>query len=363
MTTATVGTETDRPTDAKQKLTPVKPTNRHLVDQVEVVRRELGRGSGDLTDSRVAEQIGFSASYFSQWKNNQFRGDVVAFERKIENWLDLQRARLRMPKAKYGLVNFALFAQTKAFLNRIHVTRDFGVLAGPAGIGKTKAAVSYHRENDLTYYIYVTRDNRSSAGLTRLLLRQLGVRRKRGDATDAEVVRESLESIDALVIIDNAHQLSQSGIEFVFGLHDTTERAFALIGNESILYDIEGHSAEQVIRNEQFASRVGMRPVYAPPYDSRGRLCGTDGAGEATRWFAEREVREFLGLYPVKYGGEFFKLCRRCAEGPGHLRALHKRLVHAMEFMKHMPDVDAWHEAEALLYKMRAANGAQPEEE
>lgn len=322
----------------------MKPTNPHLRREVVSLIEELRKDNPEYSQEQFASEIGFSGAYLSQWIHDKFAGDIVKFESRIQERIDQIRRLRGIKRQRFCHLPFAIYNFTKAYLAKIHRTENIAVLSGPAGLCKTVACCDYYRESPSTLLITVDVVNRSAAGIQRLLSQRMNVPCR--DVTDA------LQESPRLVIVDQAHQLHTSGRDLLFAINDKTTSPIALVGNERIIQIIEGRNVEEMNANEQFRSRVALKPEYLPMYDAKGTA-----ADVGKYWFSPNEVRQFITLHGIECGGEFFRLARASAEGPGHLRSLHFRLVHVRELIREgLNDLDAWEEAEAILYRMTDAS-------
>lgn len=208
-----------------------------------------------LTDStadlkKLANRIGPSDTYFYRYFRNDFRGDLAAFEGKVRDFLESDTDEKVEANAAIIPSDF-IIGGMRSFLRQVKAHGFIGVGHGPAGRGKTFAA-KLHASQHATTTIYV-HANIWCCGrhaITRAIAKAMQLNRPGKGLTLDEALVNRLSGSDRLIIIDNAHRLTEGARRWLADFWDTTHIPIALIGNPEI--------ERQWQRNDQHGSRVGL---------------------------------------------------------------------------------------------------------
>lgn len=211
----------------------------------------LARDEDGISNAKLAQQLGISTATLSQYLSRQYPGDIARIERRITDWI---RTRERLRRGGIRLIESSATRTVAAALETIRRTNDIGLIHGDAGVGKTSALALYSADNPTAILITLERWSRSDTGIEGLIWREIESRAWKGNTPRGEFIVTKLRGSSRLLIVDNAHKATASGIEYLFDLHDETRIPIALVGNPEVLRHIE--------TNDQRFSRIGlMQPV------------------------------------------------------------------------------------------------------
>jgi DNA transposition AAA+ family ATPase len=304
--------EAIEPTAGQQK-TADPETKRALQDF-----RARGDGARPYTLEDLARLLGSNVAtlsrYLSDKAGTQLVGDIPRLEavaRDVMAAATRRAARVAAPTFGTPAVD-----QIRTVLETIRKTGDVGLIHGPAGIGKSKALEVYLEANPSAIGIVANSWSRSGCDAARLVFDTLDTRKWSGNVKRAIWLIDRLRNSERLLIVDNAHRLSASGLAWLFDFHDETRCPLALVGNPEVL--------DQIKKNDQQFSRVGLlREV------SLGRREGD--RQKALDAIAAHMCRRHLG----EDGDDIRDLCVRVLGERGHLRALDKHLRLVVEMLPH----------------------------
>lgn len=218
------------------------PDRAELIDRLNKAREE-----DSLSTNRLARQLGYSPSVLSQYLDNKYPGDVAAVDKRAADWL---RRREQIRKGGLRIIESDVTRSVWSALETIRRTNDVGLIHGPAGAGKTCGLLHYAQSNPTVLMITLDRWARNDAQIEGLVLGQMDSRSWPGNTPRSQFIAERLVGSGRLLIVDNAHKATASGIEWLFDMHDRTEIPIALCGNPEVLRHIE--------RNDQRFSRIGL---------------------------------------------------------------------------------------------------------
>lgn len=263
----------------------------------------------DLTRADIGRRLGFSPTRVSKYINlghgNKPEPDAERVEAAAKAFL---RHIARRTALHNNLFPTAVADAVINIIRLIRKTGDIGVIHGRAGIGKTCAAELYARDTDGVCLITATRYNRDAAAVARMMFEQLERGNWPGNVKQSTWIEDTLRGTERVIIVDNAHKLHFSGLEWLFDLHDATLCSLVLIGNPEVRHVL--------LRSDQIFSRVG---IFEQIHPSKKRV-------------EDRKVASNLlkQLCPAAHD-ELIDAATDALGRLGHTRSLRKQLVLATE--------------------------------
>lgn len=268
----------------------------------------------------IAGGIGIAQSTLTRYVNGTWELSDTA-RRKIIEYLRQERIRTTHAALARGPVKLQAVAATRTIetlCRACMATNSMGFVMAPAGTGKTSGLRLYAQKNPSAIYIDTNRSTNAPARILEEIWFACGFRysgavpksRARGAGNlrtkhrkpnRAPTIREQFEMIvdrflvpegspsTAILLIDDAHILSDSTLETVRKLHDASKVAVVLAGTSRLRrLDAGGSDAQQF---EQVVRRVGVRRVIRNvPDDDVLRIArawmpdGTDLTAEAREY-------------------------------------------------------------------------------
>ncbi|MHC4867663.1 MAG: AAA family ATPase, partial [Planctomycetota bacterium] len=193
-----------------------------------------------LTPADVGRQLGSpKAITISELIRGVYRSDPDADIRKLNMWVE-QHARQRAAALTDK------FVTTKVAKNMLTVARlcrenqTIALALGPTGIGKTRCAQAIHETYAGSIYLRIITGYHHPKGLACAIAEQIGVRGMNAQTIDrhhqfqVERVIDTLRDSNRLLIIDEAHQLSDAALTLLRDMHDTTGIPMLLIATKDL---------------------------------------------------------------------------------------------------------------------------------
>ena len=215
---------------------------------------EAWADSNGLTHAEVAGKLRFTATRVTKYLNlnrpgNAPEPDAPRVETAARNLL---RHLSRRAALKLSLFDTSATASVRTVLRQIRKTGDVGLIYSEAGVGKTCGAELYCNTHPNSLLITATRYRRNATSVDAMLYDELAATegRKAGGQRRAVWMENLLRGSERMILVDNAHKLAFSGLEFLFDFHDATFCSIALIGNPEVLNLVRG--------NDQLFSRIGI---------------------------------------------------------------------------------------------------------
>jgi DNA transposition AAA+ family ATPase len=240
------------------------PTGDLPPDQIKLVAEDFERflQATGLSLDKVSKSLGsgYSASVLSTFKSigpdgrTKYTGNVDKVARAVNGYME-RYAQQQEAYRPEGFVRTEAAVRMLTVVQQAQRLRAMGLITSDPGRGKTmvlKAAQAiYHG----AIYIRVRRKRRTDAGLIRALHDEMRLRAK-GTGYDMEQkIIETLGGTDRMLLIDEAHQLTKSALEFIRDINDECEIPIVLAGTR----DLEQNTQDQGVFFGQFASRVALR--------------------------------------------------------------------------------------------------------
>lgn len=262
---------------------------------------------------QVSREINYAESVISQWKAGNYRGDVEAVTRAINDWLerDARRASAERPKDTVStwvaetIRTIALQADKQVMM---------AVIVAPAGAGKTKVLRAMTDEMRGIYlYCFTSMTEREFLAS---LLAAMGktVAGKTKAALMRQVVGE-LKGTKRILFLDEAQQLPKA-IGCIRSIHDQAQVPIVMAGTADILRYVD----DRADGRGQFSSRTircNLLDFVCNAEDPNGNPAGRD-------LFTIEEIRSFFAMRSMRLADDAMRLmwALACLPNFGTLRLI-----------------------------------------
>ena len=267
-----------------------------------------------LSNAALGVKIGKSAGLISLWLNDKYTGDNAGVEIGLREFL-----RDHSLAAVDGVATIETEV-SRAICRKIEearLLREIIVIVGPAGIGKSRGKGLYLASHTLAIGFRTRPWHAGKNGLADDLLHAAGVDRLTRAQKKWETACEKTADSGRPLVIDDAHELTQMGLQCAVDWAEETRNALILLGLSSL--------KTKLMRDARRARRVGE--VF------------TLNAGDARLL-----VNHLLATLAPDLNGEhddLLKLCLQVAAGPGTFGAVEKELKFAARSRRKKPGL-AW---------------------
>lgn len=222
-----------------------------------------------ISQTQAGKMVGVSGSILSGLRSGTYNGDIAKQVEILEGYFSLKGES----KGLYKEIEYAETSISSKVYSIIKLCRVKGGLAsfsGDAGIGKTKAAEKYVRDNpSATVFITLNPCFRSIKSLLKLIAAQMGVRKTGGIDDLWTAIRERIS--DGMVwIFDEAQHLTYNAIEVIRSFSDDCAAngrtlGICLIGNIDTNRKLETFA--------QLDSRTKLKPTCTRKKIKRSDVC------------------------------------------------------------------------------------------
>lgn len=263
--------------------------------------------SDTFTKKKMAQESGIAYGTLTNWLNGTYEGRNEVIAEKIKAWLDSRQQRAQVTSLNVISPPFQMTPTAEELWTTCmyaQALRDFGVVVGPAGVGKTTLLKQYKATNPNVWLVTIEPLIKTASAMMQEICTVMGVVEKSATRLP-RAIRRFTEDKQGLLIIDEAQHLDVSSLEQLRALNADGEGvAVVICGNVGIIGKLEGLSRS----NDQLYSRVGGRKVL------RGSLTG--------------DMDRMIAAWGVTDPDEV-KFLTKVASKPGHLRNLDKCMKRA----------------------------------
>ena len=240
-----------------------KAHNAELQARVQQYMREHG-----MSQARLAQVSGINKAIISQWLRGQYNGDIAATEQAIEEYLRtaMEHEQAQDKAITYGstqdYIPTSISEDIYNLIRYCQLAKGIAIAHGDAGIGKTKAARQYLKDNPTqSYYITLTPSMGTGTNILRLMARELKIPYNSNKVQLNADLHAKLDGSNKVIIIDEAQHLKYAAIEEIRDFCDLDRDGIGivLIGNSEIYDRLKGR--QEALFAQQF-SRIRFPRRY-----------------------------------------------------------------------------------------------------
>lgn len=221
--------------------------NQQVIARLRDYQQRHGLSNSTRDQETMAKRLGTSQTYLYRYLENDFRGRLDSFEQKMSAALDAETLRI---EGNNELIDTDFVVKSvHNFLRLVKQHGFIGVGHGDAGKGKTCAARLFATKDPTAIYMHVNVWTGGRYALTREIARAASIKPVKGQTLD-EALLAKLAGSDRLLILDNAHRVTEAARRWIADFWEATRLPIALLGNPEI--------ERQFQRNDQHGSRVGL---------------------------------------------------------------------------------------------------------
>lgn len=223
----------------------------------------------------AAKAIGLSSAVLSGYRSNTYKGNVERIETTLTEFFATKEAAKSLKSKTLG--DYCKTTISEAVYNTIrlcHLKGGLAIEAGDAGIGKTMACKQYVSDYPHSSYLVTVNPCLSSInGFLKLLCKALGISAS-GRKDDMWIkIADELQSLQKVIIIDEAQHLPIKTIEAIRALVDINpELGICMVGNigtvtnqgKSEFAQIRNRTKLKYIRHTTHITNDDIKLLFAP---------------------------------------------------------------------------------------------------
>ena len=247
-----------------------KHYNVELQERLERYLKENG-----LSQAKAAPLMGLSQAVLSAYRNSKYdKGDIGAVEKKLEEFLQLkdekqeneQKTEAFLGRASDSYIRTSISEGAYKAIRYCQLEKGIVVIDGDAGIGKTRAAAKFYRDNpNTTVYVKASPSTSSTRSLLKMVAKTLSLPDNLRTEDLSAGIQEKLRQTDKVLIIDEAQNLKFLALEEIRGWVDEDIMTgkpgigIVLIGNVEVYNKMLGR--QEAIFAQQF-NRTRLHSRY-----------------------------------------------------------------------------------------------------
>ena len=292
-------------------------------------RLQVHKASSGASWSLLARESGIPSGTLTTWASGEYGGNELNIAARVRRFLDGRAGLAQMQAALAvdpGWQPTVSGERMIAQLIYAHSGEMVAIAAAP-GTGKTSAAEEYRTRAPNVYIATMSPSTRSVREMCMAVLAALGDAELRYGATSQALSRRivgRLSGAKALLILDEAQNLTEEALEEARSWHDACRVGIALIGDRRVVGRLGGTRRNELA---QLHSRISSRHIQEKPLQA-------DADTVVRAWGIER--------------ADSIRFLKELAPRPGGLRSIVKAIKAA--------SVVAGHEGRAIeLADLKAA--------
>lgn len=246
-------------------------------------------GQSGISQNEFAKTIGVSGATISGiMKENYPLGDEL--KGKILNYIDNYNKN-PVNTQEWVLANTNDFTTMRFVIDETVCSNDMAVLFGNPGTGKTESLKAYARANPAAVLIE-TVSNMTAAQFIRKTALLLGADAKKSKFDTLESICEHLKRRDAVILVDEAENLSLESLEHIRRIWDFTKTPVIIAGTDVLLKNLKGATRELAQIYSRIALKWHATGITKEEAEDIATLNGLDGYGEMI-WQYTDNPRDF----------------------------------------------------------------------
>ena len=291
-------------------------------DQIDAIRAEAKRVVAEHYPSQAAaaRDAGIAESTFAALLSGTYTGKMENQIPKLQAWLASRDERAKTAATLPKAPGFQLLPSSQKIMTALtwaQVAPAFVPIIGAPGVSKTTTSEHYAATNPNVWMVTVTPSTASASALLAEICVTMDLD-ERSTTRMSRAIGQRVKGIQALIIIDEAQNLTVPALEESRALVDRFKVGVGILGNRTIHARLYGKGQES---HGQLFSRASMKPkLFAPMV---GDICQMVAAWGVTD---EAELK-FLKVIGRKIGAlrnldTVLKLASMLAAGAGQPRGL-----------------------------------------
>lgn len=202
--------------------------------------------STGISQAQVARQLGVSPSALSSYLKGDYKGNSEAIDEAVKNWF------VGLDYKKQVFVEAPIFIETATAkqiwttLNFAKILGTFSIVYGASGVGKTKAAQEFKRNNSNVWLITASPARSTLSEVLYEMALELNINdAPRRKAKLSRLIAKKLNGTNGLMIIDEADHLPYDALEEIRIIQEETGVGIVLIGNDRVYNRLRGGANQQ----------------------------------------------------------------------------------------------------------------------
>lgn len=234
-------------------------------DEIRKIAAENG-----WSKSEVARRADIAVGTFSSWYDGTYKGRYDTTTQRIENFIgqlrDAAAVSMQMPQAP-GFLQTRVARELTTAMTYAQMLPTIAVVTCASGLGKSMAAQAYRNSRPHVTHVTLSPSSASPHVLKQEIAQELGIDCKDGGKLK-RVITDALrrDGYHALLIIDEAQNLTEDGINELRHFRDNAKCGLVLLGNEEGRTPYAARDPRHA--SAQVARRVGHRLSIMKPYDA-----------------------------------------------------------------------------------------------
>lgn len=194
-----------------------------------------------LTQSMLARSLGVSSSAISQYLKGVYKGDIAGLEERIGDFMNNYNNKDVVEELK--VVKTADLKMAHFILDECIVGNEMAIVYGKAGCGKTTAIKEFVKTHPEAVLIEAIPGMQIRSVLS-LICEKIGIQSLSNTEAMIIDIANELKRREAILIIDEAENLTTKTLEAIRRIWDFSGVPTALVGTPALLTNLKGRNGE-----------------------------------------------------------------------------------------------------------------------
>lgn len=243
--------------------TTIKTKNEASTEQAPLHKRVVwAQAKEGLTLRKLLETLQLagevSSGTLQRWLTGQEVKAAASITTAATAWLSDREQAYSYQRPETSLVALRVTERVQSAMAYAMAYGEMVSVTGAPGMGKTRAMVDFAKQYDKAYFATMLPEAKALVPCLQLIARACLVTDQQGGALHiSEAIARQLRGEGALLIIDESQHLSLPALDAIRSLHDRTQVAVCLGGNEYA--EARMRQTSQAVHYAQIRSRIGLR--------------------------------------------------------------------------------------------------------
>ncbi len=229
-----------------------------MVEELKAFIKQSG-----LSQASIARSLGKSAGQISQYLGGYYKGDVENLEKDLKNFMATYNKKERNKKDINKALPLVNLRTAHFIISEAIIGNEMSVIYGEAGVGKS-VAVNEYVKKDPTAVLIEAVPGMGLKSVLNLIAKKISVSSGRKNSEELiYAISEEFKRREAVLIIDEAENLTTKTLEAIRRIWDFSKVATVLVGTYALLNNLKGRNGELL----QLYSRISGKYEFAPLKD------------------------------------------------------------------------------------------------
>lgn len=197
------------------------------------------RDTNNLSNVKLGSEIGYTNAVISQYLSkdgNKYPGDTKKLERKIAEFL---RDKSLTLDSSVETIACEVADQIEMAIEEIRTAKRIGVVIGEPGVGKSRGIALYCQSHERAIQFSACTWERNLSSAMECLLKAADMTQAKSGLAAIKALVEKQRGSSRPIIVDDAHKLTRSALQFFYDFRDATGSPVVFFGDQRLIHKLK----------------------------------------------------------------------------------------------------------------------------